>query len=329
MATSTKSMFLAALLALSIGMSTTASAGTLTPSPVMSFTTTDASKDQVLSNASPNFTADLSTYTTFKGQVHSLIGDMFGDTEGVADFEHQADDGPDPVHGDITLPYAMVGRNADGENATILYKFVVEPGFQTAAGSVIAADVYFRHDPLSTNHGYNAWIGVNPTATVDAALSTLLNDSEFQRTNMKDFFGPDSSGFASYVGEVLMEIPAGLSEFYIAFSDTYNGPGTPPTHSSARFAFSRLEVNAMLEEADSLEGDYNFDLKVDAADYTVWRDDPDANGGAAGYSKWKSNFGASATGASAASSAVVPEPLSLLLIASGLLLLIPLRIQKA
>lgn len=82
-----------------------------------------------------------------------------------------------------------------------------------------------------------------------------------------------------------------------------------------------------------LTGDYNDDGKVDAADYTVWRDnlggdgallanrDP-ANSGAIGtadYTSWKTNFGALGAGGGALVSAAVPEPTTLVL-AFGVLL---------
>jgi hypothetical protein len=71
-----------------------------------------------------------------------------------------------------------------------------------------------------------------------------------------------------------------------------------------------------------LLGDYNNDGMVDAADYTVWRDnlgaaslpneDPAASPGvvdAADYAVWRSQFGmTSASGALAAGAAAVPEP---------------------
>jgi hypothetical protein len=76
----------------------------------------------------------------------------------------------------------------------------------------------------------------------------------------------------------------------------------------------------------SLTGDYNSDGKVDAADYTVWRDTltsatdlrADGNGNlvvdAGDYLEWKNNFGA-AQGAGSGGQAAIPEP------ATGLLLL--------
>jgi hypothetical protein len=92
-----------------------------------------------------------------------------------------------------------------------------------------------------------------------------------------------------------------------------------------------------------LEGDFNLDRTVDAADYTVWRDNLGAaddssinNNGdgvagvtAADYAVWKSNFGATlgfGSGAALLSAAplspAVPEPSNLALAAVGLLGLI-------
>jgi hypothetical protein len=64
---------------------------------------------------------------------------------------------------------------------------------------------------------------------------------------------------------------------------------------------------------DSLDGDYNDDGTVDAADYVVWRK---TDGTQAGYDAWTANFGQTAGRGSAASRAV-PEP------ASALLALVP------
>ncbi len=74
-----------------------------------------------------------------------------------------------------------------------------------------------------------------------------------------------------------------------------------------------------------LTGDYNLDGRVDAADYSVWRDtlgstnDLRANGDNTGasigvvdeadYTAWKNNFGT----ASSATAASIPEPSALLL----------------
>jgi hypothetical protein len=84
-------------------------------------------------------------------------------------------------------------------------------------------------------------------------------------------------------------------------------------------------------------GDYNGDGTVDAADYTVWRDN--LNGDASAlenrdpnnmgnvnqddYDSWKANFGAMAgAGAGASTTAAVPEPATWLL--ACVLMLLPL-----
>jgi len=46
----------------------------------------------------------------------------------------------------------------------------------------------------------------------------------------------------------------------------------------------------------TLDGDYNGDGTVDAADYVVWRKSPSSYGNAAGYETWKANFGAVQSG---------------------------------
>jgi hypothetical protein len=58
---------------------------------------------------------------------------------------------------------------------------------------------------------------------------------------------------------------------------------------------------------DVLDGDFNFDGRVNAADYTVWRN---RGGSLADYQLWKTNFGRTLSGSGAAS---VPEPGSLVL----------------
>ncbi len=80
-------------------------------------------------------------------------------------------------------------------------------------------------------------------------------------------------------------------------------------------------IRVMLPEPEGLAGDYNNDHVVDAADYTVWRNNLGAanesslNGNGDGmngvdegdYIRWKNNFGAVA-GAGGVSGAAVPEP---------------------
>ena len=70
----------------------------------------------------------------------------------------------------------------------------------------------------------------------------------------------------------------------------------------------------------TLDGDYNLDGFVDAADYTVWRDGDSPDNSMTGYDIWAANYGASLP----PSSAAIPEPttaalgLAFLLCSSGI-----------
>lgn len=91
-------------------------------------------------------------------------------------------------------------------------------------------------------------------------------------------------------------------------------------------------------DLSGLPGDYNDDGMVDAADYTVWRDNLNGdeaalqgNGDGSGivdqgdYTRWANNFGAS----SASTAASVPEPSSLLVLLAGGLAVVRRRSRAA
>ena len=75
-----------------------------------------------------------------------------------------------------------------------------------------------------------------------------------------------------------------------------------------------------IEATDSpaLPGDYNADGKVDAADYVVWRKNPNVHDGDAGYNTWRTNFDrptSSGSSHGAGAAAAIPEPASVILAA--------------
>lgn len=67
----------------------------------------------------------------------------------------------------------------------------------------------------------------------------------------------------------------------------------------------------------ALTGDYNLDGKVDAADYTVWRDGSGDEYIQGDYKDWKANFGRSLGAGSGGISVATPEPSTLALFAIG------------
>jgi hypothetical protein len=93
--------------------------------------------------------------------------------------------------------------------------------------------------------------------------------------------------------------------------------GQDPENIQIRWAMS---LEAELATSSGIPGDFNGDRVVDAADYTVWRDELAPTTGSAGYKCWRVNFGQTTEPQSALTSPqgndaaalnitiVVPEP---------------------
>lgn len=134
-----------------------------------------------------------------------------------------------------------------------------------------------------------------------------------------------------------------------SLSITHTGETTPFTQ--VRFGDGPFVYDAALQRevtldaipelrllvVDSLQGDYNNDNRVDAADYTVWRNtlgstillaaDGDANGtvDAGDYGVWRATYGAVLGGSTA-----VPEPVAPVLVAIGVVgLALIVRVRKS
>lgn len=78
------------------------------------------------------------------------------------------------------------------------------------------------------------------------------------------------------------------------------------------FILDMITVHSLADPG--LDGDYNGDGTVDAADYVVWRRNDGTPGG---YDTWRENFGATLPGSGGGSA--VPEPASLALMLVGLI----------
>ncbi|MEQ8846370.1 hypothetical protein [Botrimarina sp.] len=83
------------------------------------------------------------------------------------------------------------------------------------------------------------------------------------------------------------------------------------------------KVDYLAVVASGLAGDFNNDGRVDAADYTVWRDALGAEYGAADYQTWAAAYGR------AEPSATVPEPGAAALAAAGVAALVVRRVRRA
>jgi hypothetical protein len=86
-------------------------------------------------------------------------------------------------------------------------------------------------------------------------------------------------------------------------------------------------INPSPALSEGLNGDYNNDGKVDAADYVVWRK---SAGTQAGYNDWRSNFGAGAgSGSGLVVAGAVPEPSALVMAGWFVVIVIAFRARHA
>jgi len=96
-----------------------------------------------------------------------------------------------------------------------------------------------------------------------------------------------------------------IGTFYVGYRENLPGTGN---------AVARPPTFDLFVPPAGLDGDYNGDGTVDAADYDVWRR---TDGSPAGYNLWRTNFGESLPGAGGGAGAV-PEPSSVALLVLGL-----------
>jgi len=213
-----------------LAMETVAKAGVVTGPPFAGFTTGDSSKD--LDIAGGPFSVDLSSNTNFLSQVHTIVG--FAGSAGMADIQHESYTGSAGFFGNIDSAYAMVGRNANGDQGGFAYLFVLSSG--VTAGHTVTADVYFNGTP--DTQGLLSRIGVvSGGLQIGGALQDFSPTVYFDQENARDLFGANTTS-GNYNGTVTLTIPDGLTEFYVTVEDA----GT-----SGRLAILNLTVSAIPE----------------------------------------------------------------------------------
>ncbi len=153
----------------------------------------------------------------------------------------------------------------------------------------------------------------------------LTNDATFKAVQELDFDGANP---------VVFELSPGTysaADLDLAFgtSGRFTGPGM---------------LTVLGVGPEGTPGDFNDDGFVDAADYTVWRDnlgaddstfpvgstDPSSSTIDSGdYNLWRANFGMSAAGSASLSGSPVPEPSTMLLVVAGAVVALAARRRMA
>lgn len=164
-----------------------------------------------------------------------------------------------------------------------------------------------------------------------------VGDWDGVEDNFEDIYAYGNPGLPSYVGFQIGGLSTGTGTGFgwieVIVRDGGSIPEAQVELQIMRWAFTNdgSPIAAGDTGAVQLPGDYNGDGSVDAADYTVWRDNVDGDGSAllnrnpansgpideTDFAYWKANFGQSLPTGSGAVTSGVPEPTTLGLLAAG------------
>jgi hypothetical protein len=200
------------------------------------------------------------------------------------------------------LPSNAVSNTALAYNPAVSpYVFAMLSGFVSSTSQTML----YILDPAS-NYSVINDVNLSGTGALPAGSSDTGRDIAL-----------DASGnlFISANGSKLSFIPGAAAN-----AATLADFSAVPWYTSTTFAsFNGFDIG--FAPPAGVPGDYNGDTKVNAADYVLWRNDPNAFGGTpAGYNTWRANFGTGdpGSGSGLGGSAAVPEPASVVLLLFGL-----------
>ncbi|WP_146567387.1 hypothetical protein [Posidoniimonas corsicana] len=138
------------------------------------------------------------------------------------------------------------------------------------------------------------------------------------------------AGAATLAGELMLNFEPGFDygvsqSIELLYADGgISGAFVPPVFPTVQgvdfglnYGANSLTLDVTVDPNNLLDGDFNFDGVVDAADYTVWRDGLGTTFGPGDYDIWRANYGATAN-SGVASPTAAPSPSGLVcLLAAG------------
>jgi len=220
----------------------------------------------------------------------------------------------DPLNARINWEYNLAGINGTSNNGRIFEGSGVsnDPGLGGDTATV-ASPVTVGDGPGGIIQGdtfapHTLKIEMVRLANGLVEVATFIDGTEMLRDDIKD----TDTGY-----NVLSPPP--FSFDYVGFRNT----------ADFDYVIDNFQVELIgSNEPTGLPGDYNDDDKVDAADYTVWRDNlgsptslpNDSTPGVTNddFDVWKQNFGDSLPGGGAVGQSAVPEPASVVLLLAAI-----------
>lgn len=209
---------------------------------------------------------------------------------------------------------------------TVFFGTVSGAGTFTGTGTVnFEGDLTPGNSPAALSFGGD--VGFGAGATLKMELGGTTAGSTYDQLQVADELSLDGAlqvllinGFTPAIGSAFNLLDWGTR------IGTFNTLTLPTLGSGLSWNTSQLYTTGVLSVVSAgIPGDYNGNGFVDAADYTLWRDnlgsttslaaDGSGNGTVdqADYDVWKSNFG-NHSGSGASTNAAVPEPTTLLLL---------------
>ncbi len=288
-------------------------------------------------NVGATWTFDISGRSNIQLQIDmAAIGDF--ESDDFMTFTYSIDGGPQQTAFDVRVDEIDSGFGLQKSN--ILYGITMESGtftdrylYPTAFFSSdewldvvegVAAPGTVEFHPRDNGmdgdsvaqDGYIPITFLGGTEDIRAYKDGDFDQSEFLAYRNPLFVNPteapdaDSNNFST--GTMLNNDFETLSTMIDGTGSTLTLTFTGRTNDSAGQEFMTFD-NILLSEAAGLTGDYNSDGKVDAADYTVWRDGNSPDSSQTGYDTWADNYGATSTPPAVS----VPEPTSLAVLLSA------------
>jgi hypothetical protein len=203
---------------------------------------------------------------------------------------------PDMAHEGVFMAKAFGPFNGPPDASGLVQNVPASPGeqfearawVQTADGDSIQGTANFNTVALSFLNAAGA--------TIETAPFVPVNGRDFPALDGRD---PNLVEDAWVEGVVNAIAPAGTAYVRVSlfFIQLMNQGGAS--------WFDDVSLVRLTPDVVTLDGDFNNDGKVDAADYVVWRK---TDGTPTGYNLWRANFGAMAGAGSGLTDSSVPEP---------------------